>query len=198
MTSTDFYDCNAEAFYGDTVTTDMTPIYERFLPLVKPGGAILEAGCGSGRDALAFIQRGYKVDAFDGSIEMVRRASGLTGIAVKHMVFEDILTAPLRNQYDAIWCCASLLHLERHLLPAVLTAMLDALVPGGIMYLSFKHGESERIKDGRWFTDLTQESLSQLLISIGRCKLVESWITGDQRLGRSNTWLNATIRTTFI
>lgn len=51
MKSTEFYDYNAEAFYGDTVTTDMTPIYERFLPLVKPGGAILDAGCGSGRHA---------------------------------------------------------------------------------------------------------------------------------------------------
>ena len=198
MTSTDFYDCNAEAFYGDTVTTDMTAIYARFLPLVKPGGAILDAGCGSGRDALAFIQRGYKVDAFDGSVEMARRASGLTGITVRHMVFEDILTTSLRNQYDAVWCCASLLHLERNVLPAVLTALLDTLASGGLMYLSFKYGESERIKDGRWFSDMTEESLGQLLLSIGRCRLVENWITADQRPGRTDTWLNAIIRNTSI
>lgn len=178
------------------VTTDMTPIYQRFLPLIAPGATILDAGCGSGRDTLAFVQRGYTVDAFDGSPEMARRASALTGIPVTQRLFEEMLKSPLPNRYDAIWCCASLLHLERDMLPPVLSALREALNPEGIMYLSFKHGETERVKDGRRFTDLTEDSLARILVSIGGYRVVESWITGDQRPDRSDTWLNAIVRTT--
>lgn len=194
MKSIDFYDRNADAFYGDTVTTDMAPIYARFLPLVKPGGTILDAGCGSGRDMLAFIRQGYSVDAFDGSAEMVRRASEFTGIPVRQMLFEDLVRTPLQKRYDAIWCCASLLHVERNLLPSVLAALLELLVPGGVMYLSFKYGEADRIKDGRFFTDLTEEGLKQLLDAVGGCELSESWTTIDQRPGRADKWLNAIIK----
>jgi hypothetical protein len=55
--------------------------------------------------------------------------------------------------------------------------MLDVRVSDGIMHLSFKRGESERIKEGRWLTDLTQESQDQLHSSIDQCRLVECWIT---------------------
>jgi 2-polyprenyl-3-methyl-5-hydroxy-6-metoxy-1,4-benzoquinol methylase len=195
MTSTEFYERNADAFYGDTVTTDMTPIYERFLPLVRPGGRILDAGCGSGRDTLAFLQRGYQVDAFDGSSEMVQRASALTGIEVRQRMFENLLETPLQEKYDGIWCCASLLHVERERLPAVMGTLRHALAPDGIMYVSFKHGDTDRVKGGRRFTDLTEQELERILAVIGGCKLSDRWVTGDQRPGRPDRWLNAIIRT---
>jgi SAM-dependent methyltransferase len=195
MTNTEFYERNADGFYGDTVTTDMTPIYERFLPLVKQGGRILDAGCGSGRDTLAFLQRGYQVDAFDGSSEMVRRASTLTGIEVRRLMFESLLDTPLLEKYDGIWCCASLLHVERERLPFVMGALRHSLAPGASMYVSFKHGETDRVKNGRTFTDLTEEGLEQILAAIGSCELHERWVTDDQRPGRSDRWLNAIIRT---
>src|SRR3712207_7267921 len=49
--------------------------HDRFLRRVRPGGRILDAGCGTGRDALAFVQRGFEVVAFDASAEMVDRKS---------------------------------------------------------------------------------------------------------------------------
>lgn len=122
------------------------------------------------------------------------RASALTGITVKQMFFEELLRTSLGKQYDAIWCCASLLHISRDILPSVLAALLNTLEPGGVMYLSFKHREADRTKDGRWFTDLTEESLERLFPSTVQCKLLESWITDDQRPGRSDTWLNAIIK----
>jgi SAM-dependent methyltransferase len=197
MNSIAFYDSNADTFFQDTVATDMSLIYGRFLPLVKPGGRILDAGCGSGRDTLAFIQRGYAVDAFDGSAEMARRASALAGIPVSQMMFEELLEAAPCGQYDGVWCCASLLHLDRNILPAVLAMLLNALVPGGAMYLSFKHGDTDRDKDGRRFTDLTEEGLRRMLEPVDRCRLVDIWLTGDQRIGRTDTWLNAVVRNTL-
>jgi len=194
MNNTEFYELNADAFYGDTVTTDMIPLYERFLPLVRPGGRILDAGCGSGRDTLAFLQRGYEVDAFDGSNEMVRRASALTGIEVRQLTFERLLETSLQNTYDAIWCCASLLHVERGTLPAVMRELCSALNPDGVMYASFKYGEGDRAKDGRWFTDLTEHTMKQIVATIERCELQDCWVTDDQRPGRADKWLNATVR----
>jgi 2-polyprenyl-3-methyl-5-hydroxy-6-metoxy-1,4-benzoquinol methylase len=195
MRNTEFYERNADAFYRDTVTTDMTPIYERFLPLVKPAGRILDAGCGSGRDSLAFLQRGYQVNAFDGASEMVKRASALTGINVERLTFESLLDTPLREKYDGIWCCASLLHVERDRLASVMDALVRTLTPGGIMYMSFKHGETNRLKNGREFTDLNEQGLEMILATIGGCELVDHWVSGDQRLGRFDRWLNAIVRT---
>ncbi|WP_313706127.1 class I SAM-dependent methyltransferase [Massilia sp.] len=195
MRNTDFYERNADAFYGDTVTTDMAPIYERFLPLVRLRGRILDAGCGSGRDSLAFLQRGYRVDAFDGSSEMVRRARALTGIEVRQLMFENLLDTPLQETYDGIWCCASLLHVERDRLPSVMDVLCHALAPDGIMYVSFKYGETARLKDGRRFTDLTEQGLDEILATIGGCELNDLWVTDDQRPGRADRWLNAIVRT---
>jgi 2-polyprenyl-3-methyl-5-hydroxy-6-metoxy-1,4-benzoquinol methylase len=74
---------------------------------------------------------------------MARRTSALTGIDVGHLAFESLLEKPLQDRYDGIWCCASLLHVERDALPSVVGALRDALKPGGVMYVSFKHGETD-------------------------------------------------------
>ena len=68
MTNTlDYYNRNADSFFESTACVDMSPLYERFLALVGPQGTILDAGCGSGRDAKAFRDLGYQVSAFDAS-----------------------------------------------------------------------------------------------------------------------------------
>lgn len=54
---------------------DMGPLYEPFLALVRSGGRVLDAGCGSGRDACAFSRRGFAVTAFHASPELARLAS---------------------------------------------------------------------------------------------------------------------------
>jgi hypothetical protein len=69
---------------------------------------------------------------------MVRRASALTGIEVRQLMFENLLDTPLREKYDGIWCCASLLHGERDGLLAVMDALCRALALAGIMYVSVK------------------------------------------------------------
>lgn len=62
-----YYNNNAADFFSNTVSVDMSVLYDRFLSVLSPGSLILDAGCGSGRDAKAFMQRGFRVAAFDGS-----------------------------------------------------------------------------------------------------------------------------------
>lgn len=76
------YRHHAQAYATATRSVDMAPLYARFLPHVPAGGLILDVGCGSGRDALAFAQRGYRVTAFDASPEVARLAAQHTGLPV--------------------------------------------------------------------------------------------------------------------
>eukprot|EP01041_Mallomonas_annulata_P036435 gene36435-59542_t len=58
-----YYNDRAEQFFSSTLRVDMSPIYERFLNGLASGANILDAGCGSGRDARAFADLGFTVSA---------------------------------------------------------------------------------------------------------------------------------------
>ena len=188
-----YYQDNAQAFFDSTVNADMSAHYEHFLKYVPEHGRILDFGCGSGRDTKAFIQRGYLVDAVDGSSEMCRLASELCNIQVRCIDFNDLNEI---EKYDAIWACASLLHVAKTQLPAVLIKMRDALVNGGVMYISFKHGDYEGERNGRFFLDLTPEAFSNLISSIPGLIVVEDWFTEDVRPENSTRWYNVIVQKT--
>ena len=66
-----YYEINAKQYYESTVNLNMTVLYTPFLTYMPTYASILDAGCGSGRDALYFIKRGYKVTAFDNAPTLV-------------------------------------------------------------------------------------------------------------------------------
>ena len=190
MMTLEFYNQNAESFFNDTIQVDMSELYHPFVQRVKPGGRILDAGCGSGRDAKAFLAMGFQVDAMDASVEMVKLASQFTGLPVKQQTLESITDIEC---YDGIWACASLLHLPEALLPKVFTQFEAALKPMGVWYMSFKYGFGEREKDGRVFTDLNEEGLQELLKHCPSLSIVEQWVTVDKRPDRDERWLNVVV-----
>jgi SAM-dependent methyltransferase len=102
-----YYENQAETFFAETVEVDMAPLYARFLARVPPGGQILDAGCGSGRDALAFRRLGYGRTAFEASPASARLASAHCGLAVEVRRFREI---EWEGRFCGIWACASLLH----------------------------------------------------------------------------------------
>ena len=65
--SLDYYDVHAKEYAALTVKADMSPAYDRFLAYLPAGAAILDAGCGSGRDSLCFMKKGYDVTMLDAS-----------------------------------------------------------------------------------------------------------------------------------
>ena len=63
------------------------------------------------------------------------------------------------------------------------------------MYTSFKYGEFEGERNGRFFTDFTIETFSEFISDIDNIKMEEDWITGDVRPGRGEEkWLNLILR----
>lgn len=186
-----YYQNNAQRFFEETVNVDMSSLYAAFTLHLPAGALVLDAGCGSGRDAHAFSQQGYRVDAFDASSELVALARQHTGLPVKQMTFAELNE---QEKYNGIWCCASLLHVSRHELPEVMRKLASALKPGGVWYLSFKYGEGEREKEGRHFTDMTEASLLALLAAMPPIRAETLWVTRDKRPGRSELWLNGLLK----
>ena len=182
-----YYNTHAKKFIQSTVNVDMSSLYQPFVSDLPAHAKVLDAGCGSGRDSLAFMNMGYSVDAFDASLEMVKYASQLTGLTVKQQTFEQLQEV---KQYDGIWCCASLLHVPRNNLAAVMKNIANALKGNGVCYMSFKYGDEERKKDGRHFTDLTEDSLDKLINEIAGIKIQKTWINVDKRPDNTVQWLN--------
>jgi len=183
----DYYDINALEFFESTFEVDMESLYQPFLCYLPDDAFILDLGCGSGRDTLAFKNKGYQVAATDYSKELVDKASRLSGIDVR---FESFYELYEQNQYDGIWACASLLHCERKRLPEVLERILKALKINGICYMSFKYGAGDRYKDGRQFTDMDESQAQNLLRKFDSILLLQQWITIDKRPDHNEDWLN--------
>ena len=191
MKTIDYYNKHAEEFTTSTFEVDMKSLYQPFLAELPEGARILDVGCGSGRDTLAFKNKGYQLDAIDYSEELVKKATRLTGIPIKLKSFYEVDDY---EAYDGIWACASLLHCERSRLAEVLEKMVQALKPNGVIYMSFKYGDSDREKDGREFTDLNEQQAQELLAQFDQVSLVQQWITVDKRPEREEQWLNLLLK----
>ena len=188
----DYYDLNADAFVENTLHVDFSAPADRFLKLLPDGAGVLDFGCGSGRDTRYFLEKGCRVTAVDGSERLCRLASEYTGIPVRQMLFRDLDESEC---YDGIWACASILHLRTEELKDVLGRIRRALKPGGILYASFKYGTFSGERNGRYFTDLTEDSFGGLLEEIPELRLEEQWISRDVRPDRKDeSWLNVLVR----
>ncbi|MDY0072966.1 MAG: DEAD/DEAH box helicase family protein [Thauera sp.] len=184
----DYYNRYADQFARATQTLDLSPLHQRFLAVIPAGGFILDAGCGAGRDSKVFAEAGYRVRAFDAAAEMVRHAQVWSSLKVEQACFNDINEC---SSYDGIWACASLLHVSAADLPAVLARLWASLKPGGVFYLSFKHGSSERHHQERTFTDANAELLHQWTVGLEGVAACDHWLTPDLRPGHEGIWFNA-------
>ena len=188
----DYYNLNAKNFIENTQNVDMHLAQDKFLHLLNEGATILDFGCGSGRDTRYFMDKGYRVTATDGSAELCRRASTFTGIEVKEMMFQELDDM---GTYDGIWACSSILHLPKNELLSVIRKMCDALKSSGVIYTSFKYGDFEGVRNGRYFTDFNEDSFKEFIAGIPELTIEDHWITDDVRPGRGDErWLNLILR----
>lgn len=187
-----YYDINAKEFVEGTLNVDFKATQDKFINKLPAKGYILDFGCGSGRDTKYFLAKDFNVDAIDGSIELCKIASEYTNIKVRHMYFNELSVV---NKYDGIWACSSILHLSLDDLVDVFKRMSKALKDEGIIYTSFKYGDFSGERNGRYFTDMTEDSFAKLIANVENLKVEEQWITADVRPQRGNEkWLNLILR----
>lgn len=141
------------------------PALSAFLAHLPPGSAILDLGCGPGFAAAYMAKAGHVPTATDATPEMVAMAAGHPGVSATVATFDDISGTDI---YDGIWANFSLLHAPRSALPRHLSALAQALKPGGIFHIGMKIGTGEhRDKIGRLYTYVTEDELIGLLHDVG-------------------------------
>ena len=186
-----YYNAHADQFISGTVSVDMGDIYNRFLKYVRPHSKILDLGCGSGRDSKYFLDQGHLVQPIDGSEIICQNARKFLNTNVLCMTFDEL---NFKNEFDAVWACASLLHVEKKNMKNVLQHVSLALKSEGILYVSYKYGHEERIADGRYFSDYTEKDIPLIFTPDVGLNCTEWWISTDVRADRDQKWLNIICR----
>lgn len=195
----EYYNTHADRYSEVTRNADMSDIYKRFEEHLKPGSRILDLGCGSGRDSKYFLDKGYKVVSLDASEAMCRKTQELTGKAAVHMRIEDM---NYENEFDAVWACASLLHVAKSDMHKILEKAMKALRVGGVLYASWKYGKSERTRDdGRTFANYTEARVCDMVALVSGASLEDVWTSQDVRLdriGQGHLWVNVLVKKTRV
>ncbi len=186
--TSDYYNEHSEKFFNDTYNLNMDHLYCPFIEHVPVGGLILDAGCGSGRDSLHFKQNGFQVTAIDNAEELVIRSSQLLKQKVLHLSFDEI---SFDKEFDAIWACASLLHVPKSNMQNILRKFEKSLKPNGVIFASFKYGETEGFRNGRFFNFYNEFNFAELIDSCNFLSILKTWQSKDTRAGREDEiWLD--------
>ena len=151
----------AEDWAKQPPPSDMYALLERFF---RPGKKI-DIGCGAGRDVAWLCNNGFDaigVDASHGLLSQARK--NFPGIR-----FEPA-TLPLLSEikgelFQNVLCETVLMHLEKKEIPVATRSLLDLLMPGGTLYLSWRvtPEASMRDKNGRLYTSFEQDSVLQAI-----------------------------------
>jgi len=105
----------------------------RFLPLIRPGGRVLDLAAGEGRHTRLLLERGFAVAAVDRDIEALRLLA-TDNCDILAIDLETGAPWPLGCGYDGIVVTN---YLHRPLLPMI----ASALAPGGVLiYETFMAG----------------------------------------------------------
>lgn len=185
------YDRSAALFAERTKDrTFAAGLYARFAELA-PGRTMLDLGSGPAYDGAELAKRGFLVTACDATRGLLKEALGQAMLHGR-LVLGDARELPLRaGSFDAIWACASLLHIPRPEVRRSLAEALRVLRPGGLLFTSMQEGASEGLVPvnesdslaGRFYVYYRAEEWTSLLEGSG-FELIE------ERLKRTTDHLN--------
>lgn len=137
------YDRCARRFFFGTIDHDVSQNIAALLDAIEAPAplAILDFGCGPGRDLKTFAELGHHAIGLDGSARFVAMARDYSNCEVWHQNFLELRLPPAG--FDGIYANASLFHVPRALLPEVLDKLFAALKPGGVLFSSNPRGNNE-------------------------------------------------------
>jgi ubiquinone/menaquinone biosynthesis C-methylase UbiE len=180
---------------------DLRPDLLKFLGLLK-GKKVLDFGCGNGRD-LDFLSR-YSLDltGIDYSDKMLAISRNRVKSAkIIKMNFLGKIKFP-DSKFDGICASASLLHVPKKSIGKILKELHRILKKDGILYISVKEGEGQKIigddfgTEIRFFSLFRKKEMEGLAISVGfkvikSCTIPDSKIRiGFAKKKRKQYWVN--------
>jgi len=136
------YNDRAEKFREGTLGHDVSQNIEALLRRIegKRPAAILDLGCGPGRDLKAFAELGHAAVGLEGSARFAAMAREEGGEVWE----QNFLALDLPgNRFDGIFANASLFHVPSQELPRVLRELRATLKPRGVLFSSNPHGHNE-------------------------------------------------------
>lgn len=191
LDSIEYYNQNATEYFEHTVDINMQPGWDRFTSLLPEGGSILDLGCGSGRDSAYFLSCGFDVTAMDGSEEMCELASIHIGQDVLNLSFEEM---DFNEVFDGIWACASLLHVPSNQIEDIFRKIVKSLKVNGVLFMSFRYGDYEGVREGRYYKDYRTKELKALIGCFDNMEIIDIQKCEDSREDNDNIWIYALAR----
>lgn len=144
------YEATAEEFARNVA--DLAPMesIQRFVNLLPTKARIIDIGCGSGRDAKIFTEKGVSVLGIDFCEKLIDIAK--TNAPLAEFQLMDIETATfIPTSFDGAWACCSLHCIPKKTLPDVLKNIHSILKENGFFYLTLTKGSGETLeKDLRY------------------------------------------------
>lgn len=137
------YSDSAQAFWEGTRDHDVSQNIAALLRHIRatPPFAILDLGCGPGRDLKTFADAGHAAIGLDGTPAFVEHARAYSGCEVWQ---QDLLALDLPPaRFDGIFANAVLFHIPTGELPRVLGELRATLRAGGVLFVSNPHGRNE-------------------------------------------------------
>ena len=137
------YNQRAGDFFNGTRDHDVSQNIAALLDAIDGTApfAILDFGCGPGRDLKTFSALGHTAVGLDGAVQFVEMARAYSGCDVWQQDF-NCLELP-QNRFDGVFANASLFHVASQELPRVLRDLFATLKPGGVLFASNPHGRND-------------------------------------------------------
>lgn len=98
------------------------------------------------------------------------------------------------DYFDGIWASAVIIACSicrdemQHCIP-----LCCALKPNGIMYFSVKKGQTQRLDEGRLYTDYSENSITELLTGLDIVQIEHIWESNDVR-NQDKKWINVLVK----
>ena len=151
-----FYDAEAAAYAEQPHGAGML---DDFIAEVRPGGRVLDLGCGGGWHSAQLRDAGFAVTAVDGSAGLAAEVKRRWDIEVRVMRFDAL---DYVDAFDGVWASASLHHAPAEELPRIFAAIRRGMKSGGMLHATFKVGDDRRDKFGRFFCAMNESALAAL------------------------------------
>ena len=185
-----YYDLNAQKYAESTINVKISESLEMFCKNLPEKARVLDVGCGSGRDSLYFKSKGFNVTAIDASAELAKFASKQIG---QEVLIRDVKDLGFKNEFDAVWCMASLLHLKKDELPLAIKNCIQSLKveEPGFFFASFKIGNGSGYdENGRFFSYYQKEELKEILENTQYFEKIQ-FQENEVKLGRNEvSWIS--------
>jgi SAM-dependent methyltransferase len=188
------YDRDAKGFADDWESqappVDLHAVVRQFfIP-----GPTADIGCGSGRDAGWLNANGYPTDGFDASEGLLAEARRRHPQVRFSTAFLPGLDGIAEGGFANVLCETVIMHLEPEAVTPAVERLLAILVPGGILYLSWRvtEGADRRDEHGRLYAafdpervlralNATQILLDEQVGSVSSGKLIRRIVARKQR-----------------